>query len=125
MIKLVICLRRKQGMSVEAFNEHWREIHGPLVREVATTMGICRYVQNKAQQPGMLEPVMQMLGYGGLPYDGLAELWCESVEGFAAALMTDEGQAAGARVSEDGTHFIDLAASTAFIVEEVEIVGNG
>ena len=125
MIKLVICLRRKQGMSVEDFNEHWREIHGPLVREVAPALGICRYVQNYAQQPGMLEPAIQTLGYGGLPYDGIAELWCESVESLGAALVTDEGQAAGARVSEDGTHFIDLAASTAFIVEEAEIVGNG
>ena len=124
MIKLVICLRRKQGMSVEDFNQHWFEIHGPLVREVAPALGICRYVQNYAQQPGMLESVIQMLGYGGVPYDGVAEIWCESVERFAAALMTDEGQSAGARVSEDGTHFIDLAASTAFIVEEVEVVGN-
>lgn len=99
-INRVICWHRKQGMSVEDVIDFRRQIHGPLVREAAPALGLCRYVQTDAQPPGLLEPVVHMLGYGGLPYDGVAELWFERVEGFAAA-------------------------STAFIVDEVEIVGKG
>ena len=32
MIKLVFCCRRKSGMTREAFQKRWLEVHGPLVQ---------------------------------------------------------------------------------------------
>jgi uncharacterized protein (TIGR02118 family) len=43
MIKRISLLQRKAGMSVEAFNRHWFEIHGPLALSVP---GVQRYIQN-------------------------------------------------------------------------------
>jgi hypothetical protein len=35
MVKIVFCLRRKPGLSREAFQEYWRTNHAPLVAERA------------------------------------------------------------------------------------------
>jgi hypothetical protein len=51
-------------------------------------------------------------------YDGVAELWWESVDVLQAALMSDEGQQAGNELIEDEAKFIDLAKSTIFFSEE-------
>ena len=45
MVKLVFCLTRLPHLSREEFQRHWRERHGPLVRESAKALGIRRYVQ--------------------------------------------------------------------------------
>ena len=45
MVKLVFCLTRLPHLSREEFQRHWRERHGPHVRESAKALGIRRYVQ--------------------------------------------------------------------------------
>lgn len=45
MIKLVFCLRRREGLSREEFQRYWLEQHGPLVRSHADVLGIRRYIQ--------------------------------------------------------------------------------
>ncbi len=48
-------------------------------------------------------------------YDGVAELWWDSLDDIAAATARPDGQAAGAALLEDERKFIDLARSPLFL----------
>ena len=122
MVKLVFCLTRLPHLSSEEFQRYWRERHGPLVRESAKALGIRRYVQVHTLDTPVNEALRR--GRGGPPaYDGVAELWFDSLEALAAAGATPEGKAAGRRLVEDEKTFIDLARSPVLVAEEHPIVG--
>ena len=55
-------------------------------------------------------------------FDGIAELWWDSLESVQAALAMPAGQAASALLAEDEARFIDMEASTIFFTEENEVV---
>ena len=123
MIKLVFCVRRRPEMSREEFQRYWREHHAPLVREAAAALGIRRYVQVHT----LATPVNDGLrrGRGGPEeFDGVAELWFESLDALAAAGATPEGRAAGRRLLEDERRFIDLAQSPVWVAEEHAVIGG-
>ena len=54
----------------------------------------------------------------GEPYDGVAELWWESLEELSAATASPEGRAAGEELLADEQRFIDHATSVMFLCEE-------
>ncbi len=56
-------------------------------------------------------------------YDGVAELWWDSLEDLQAAFETQEGQAAGAKLLEDERKFIDLPRSPVWMARERPVVG--
>jgi uncharacterized protein (TIGR02118 family) len=123
MIKLVFCVRRRAEMSREEFQRYWRERHAPLVREAAAALGIRRYVQAHT----LTSPVNDGLRRGrGAPeeFDGVAELWFESLDALTAAGATPEGRAAGRRLLDDERRFIDLARSPVWVAEEHTVVGE-
>ena len=121
MIKLVFCLRRLPHLSREQFQRYWLDSHGPLVRELAPALGVRRYVQVHTLRSAFSEA---MRAHRGAPddFDGVAELWWESVEEFARAGSTKEGRAAGQRLLEDEKRFIDLARSPIWFGEEHVLV---
>jgi hypothetical protein len=51
-------------------------------------------------------------------YDGVAELWWDSVEDLEAVLASPDGAKAGAALLEDEKRFIDLSASPLWLGEE-------
>jgi uncharacterized protein (TIGR02118 family) len=117
VIKLVFCLRRLPEISREEFQRHWREQHAPLVRAAAPALGVRRYVQVHT----LTHPTNEALrrGRGGPEeYDGVAELWFDSLDALAAAGATPEGRAAGRRLLDDERRFIDLARSPVWVAEE-------
>lgn len=123
MIKLTFCLKRLPGMSREEFQAYWREKHAPLVQRHAGVLGIARYVQSHTLPEGTASALAEARGSGGQDYDGVAELWWDSMDSFAAAGLTDEGRAAGQELLEDEARFIDLSNSPIFLVEEKQFVG--
>ncbi|PYN05883.1 MAG: hypothetical protein DME02_18035 [Candidatus Rokuibacteriota bacterium] len=122
MVKLVFCLTRLPHLSREEFQRYWRERHGPLVRESAKALGIRRYVQAHTLDTP-LNDALRRGRDGPEAYDGVAELWFDSLEALAAAGGTPEGKAAGRRLVEDERTFIDLARSPVLIAAEHPIVG--
>jgi len=122
MVKLVFCLTRLPHLSREDFQRYWRERHGPLVRESAKVLGIRRYVQAHTLDTPLNDALRRGRG-GPEAYDGVAELWFDSLEALAAAGGTPEGKAAGRRLVEDERTFIDLARSPVLIAAEHPIVG--
>jgi uncharacterized protein (TIGR02118 family) len=74
MIKIIALLRRRQDLTREAFDQHWREAHPRYVRALP---GLIRYMQSPAMEHRR-----------EWPYDGLSELWFESVRDIAVAFST-------------------------------------
>jgi uncharacterized protein (TIGR02118 family) len=121
MIKLVFCLRRLPHLSREEFQRYWLDSHGPLVRQLAPALGLKRYVQVHTVTSAFNEAVRI---HRGAPddFDGVAELWWESVDEFARAGSTQEGREAGRRLLEDERRFIDLSHSPIWFGEEHALV---
>lgn len=121
MVKLVYCLRRLPHLSREEFQRYWREVHAPLVRKHAGTLRIRRYVQVHTLDHPMNDAVRERRG-GPEPYDGVAEIWWDSLEDRAAASASPEAQKAGQELLEDERRFIDLERSPLWIAQEHPII---
>lgn len=91
--KIIEIVHRKPGLSVENYQQHWRDVHGPLGASIPQ---VRRYVQNHARlsayqggrQPGC---------------DGYAMVWFDSMADMRASPETDEYKATMA----DEPNFID------------------
>ena len=121
MIKLVFPLRRLPSLSREEFQRYWFDVHGPLVRSHAEALGIRRYVQVHTLPEAANAAVRASRG-APEAFDGVAELWYDSLEALAAAVATEEGRAASRALLEDERRFIDHAASPIWFAEEHPII---
>lgn len=122
MIKLVFTLRRRENMTRAEFQRYWREQHAPLVKRHAEALHIRRYVQVHARDTDLDEAVAGARGSEPRFYDGVAELWWDSVEELVAAFSSDAGQAAGRDLLEDKQRFIDLPRSPLWLGEETVVI---
>jgi uncharacterized protein (TIGR02118 family) len=122
MLKLTFCLRRLPHLSREEFQRYWLETHGPLVRRHAGVLRIRRYVQMHTLATPYNAALQQSRG-GPEEYDGVAELWWDSLDDLAAAVATEDGRSAGMALLEDERRFIDLARSPLFVGEEHRLIG--
>jgi uncharacterized protein (TIGR02118 family) len=105
MLKVTLLLHRREDLSQEAFQRHWREIHQPLI---AWLPGYQRSVVN------FVLPAPD----GSAPaYDGIGETWFASAEAFQAALASPQGQA----IFADTANFLDLTKLQVLAVQEEEI----
>jgi uncharacterized protein (TIGR02118 family) len=122
VVKIVFCLRRLPHLSLAEFQEYWLQKHGPLVRSHAETLRIRRYVQTHTLDNAGLQHAIA--SYRGAPeaYDGMAELWWDSLDDLLQAPATPEGRAASVALLEDERHFIDHAHSPLWIAEEHEVI---
>ena len=103
MIKLVALVRRKSGMSPEAFRDYWLTTHAPLA---AAIPGMNGYRINIAGDPGTQPPA---------PYDGSAEIWFDDRRAMEMGLASAQGAIAG----DDTAHFTDAIE---FLVTEEHVI---
>ena len=119
MIKFVMCLTQKPGMSREEFKDYWMNKHGPFFMSNADVMGAKIYVQSHTVDTPLNEDLRTSRGM--LPeYDGVAEVWFESEQALVEGMSSPEGQQLGVALLEDEGNFVDHSKSSAFIVEECE-----
>ena len=107
MIKLIAFFKRKTGLSVEAFQHHWRTRHAALVVRQA---GLRRYVQNHALESAYREREPD--------FDGVAEAWFDDAD----AMRALETSAEYAAVRADEAAFIDGTTMKVVLADEVAIV---
>lgn len=109
MIKACVMIRRKEGLSVEDFQRHWRERHAPLVARMPE---VRRYVQSHPLPGGYRK--------GELVYDGVAEIWADDVEALRRMGKSD----AYATVMADEQDFV-APGSRAMILTEDHVIKDG
>ena len=124
MIKLVFCLRRLPTLSASEFQRYWHDNHAELVRRHADALGIRRYTQSHTFTDARLSPVSELRGGRVDPFDGVAELWWDSVEDLVEAMTTAEGLNAGRALLEDERTFIDLPNSPLFFAKEHVLISS-
>lgn len=120
MLKLVFAIRRREDVPAAEFHRYWLEEHGPLAGGLLESLGARRYVQAHTVQP---ELNVALAGTRGTAeaFDGLAEIWWDSLDAFLAASTSEEGLRAGATLMEDEARFIDFERSSLFVTEEEQI----
>jgi uncharacterized protein (TIGR02118 family) len=124
MIKLTFVLRRREDVDVEEFHRYWREDHAALVARLAEVLRIRRYVQTHRRETPLDGALRESRGIREEPYDGVAELWFDSIDDVVATLADDEGQRAAAELLDDEARFIDLPGSSLWFGEEHVVVAT-
>ena len=109
MTKFTILLKRHPAMSQQEFVAYHREKHAPLFCALpAVQQRVRRYVQQHTV------PV-EMPGLPPVKYDGITELWFDSVNDIAA-LFSDPAYLA--QIRPDEAHFLDLHACDFIVSQE-------
>ena len=103
MIKVVSLMKRRSGMSVDAFQDYWRSQHSTLVAQLPS---LKRYVQSHTRLSGYKnrEPAV----------DGISELWFDDTD----ALSALQASPLLGVVAEDEKKFIDMGSQIQLLVEE-------
>jgi uncharacterized protein (TIGR02118 family) len=109
VINAVNLLSRKPGLSVDAFQEHWRTRHADLILKLP---GVVRYVQS--------HPLPEMYQDGQPAYDGIAELWARDSQAFRDIAASD----AYAAVQTDEEKFLDRTA-IALVLTDEHVIKDG
>lgn len=117
MVKLVFVIRRLPHLSRQEFQRYWLEKHGPLAQRLLPLLGAKRYVQSHTLDTPFDDLLRESRG-GGEPYDGLVEVWWESLQDLEAAFGTAEGARASEELLEDEKRFIDLGRSSLWLAED-------
>jgi uncharacterized protein (TIGR02118 family) len=121
MIKLTFALIRLPALTREAFQAYWLDHHGPLVKSVADVLRIRRYVQTHSL-PAEISTGLRSSRGGPADYDGVAELWWDSIDDALPANPSQAKIDAGRLLLEDERKFIDLSRSPLWWGEERVIV---
>ena len=117
MVTLIVCVRRKKGLTHEEFSRHWREIHGPLVRATPEFMRhIRKYVQfHVTDRKSDAAPL-----YGpGSEWDGVAALTFDSEEAIEAAFNEPKYFEI---LVPDSKKFLDLENSMSLVTQAFPMV---
>jgi uncharacterized protein (TIGR02118 family) len=108
-VKNVEFVPHKPGMSIEAFQKHWREIHGPLGASIPV---VRRYVQSHT--------LLSAYKSGKTPvYDGVALTWFDDTQAMRVSATTPEY----ARTRADEANFLAPVTLPVIITKEHVIVG--
>lgn len=107
MIKLVYCIAKNPSLTDDEFFSYWRDVHGPIGARIP---GVRRLVQSRR---------INLAGDLRDPdFDGMVELWFDSVEALLAARQSREWKAS----TGDEANFIDHTRVAYFVSEEHVVI---
>ncbi|MFT4617570.1 MAG: hypothetical protein ACI89G_000452 [Minisyncoccia bacterium] len=121
MVKLVFCIHRQPHLTREEFLRYWLDEHGRLALALVDDLRVRRYVQLHTIDT----PLNDLFGaprQAPEPFDGIVELWFDSLEVVEQMILTTEGRRAGKLLLDDERTFIDLERSQIFFGEEHQLV---
>ncbi|MBM4256692.1 MAG: EthD family reductase [Deltaproteobacteria bacterium] len=108
-VKNIEFVTHKPGMSIEAFQKHWKEIHGPLGASIPV---VRRYVQSHTR--------LSAYKSGKAPaYDGVAITWFDDTQAMRVSATTPEYE----RTRADEPNFIAPGTLPLIITKEHVIAG--
>ncbi|MDP2919254.1 MAG: EthD domain-containing protein [Dehalococcoidia bacterium] len=116
-VKIVYCGRGLPGQDRSQMQSYWRNNHAPLVKSFAGVLSIRRYVQSHTKYDEINE---RMRAPQNRPpaFDGVAELWWDSIEERLPVNPDPERIKAGQVLFEDEKKFVDHAQSPNFLTRE-------
>lgn len=116
MFKAMVLLKRKPGLSLQQFIDHYENNHAPLGVKYQTKM--VRYIRH------YLHPSPYPLDGSVVEaeYDVLTELWFEDKQAYDEGMALMMAPEANAVLSEDEVRFLDLGKSRLAYIEDHESV---
>lgn len=114
-VKFIALLKRKGGLSLADFRDHYERTHVPLILRLST--GIVGYCRNYTVTfEGMPEP----------PFDSFTEIWYRDLDAFRKTIAF-WGTAGGKVIRDDEDSFLDRSRIVAFLADEriSDLVGRG
>jgi uncharacterized protein (TIGR02118 family) len=105
MVKLVYCITKKATLTDAEFFDYWKNVHGPIGARIPRLRKLTQSHR------------WAVAGFRA-DYDGVAELWFDSLEDLQAARQSPESKAS----SEDEVNFIDHSKVALFVSEEHNIL---
>ena len=111
MIKLICFVKRKEGMTPEAFHEHWRNVHGPLIASTRSGARCVRYEQHHRPLDDYDRPFAS-------DHDGVTIQWFDDVGEFEASVAEPDY----VEIHADIERFIDMSKLVWILTDEPEVV---
>lgn len=112
MIKTIAFLKRKPGMSQEAFERYYETRHAPLILSIAPQ--ICDYRRNFL----LTEGAIVVPGLPAPDFDVVTELWYPDEAAYAAALAAFTDPVNAKRIADDEENVFDRAYTRFYLVKE-------
>jgi uncharacterized protein (TIGR02118 family) len=110
--KSIALLRRRFGLSREAFISYYEERHAPLIRSLLP--GIVEYRRNFTDFAGAYTSE----GAAPFDFDVVTELWFSDRAAYDAAMAIATRPDVAQRIAEDEANFLDRTGNRMFLVEE-------
>ena len=119
MIKISYLMRRLPHLSLEEFQAYWSEKHPQAApADAFATLGVKRYVQVLPLETEARNLVIGPRTGLAEPFDGIAELWVDSMEALENDWSTDKAKQYVEIFFEDEKNFIDWTRSTILVSNE-------
>jgi uncharacterized protein (TIGR02118 family) len=114
MIKLILMLKRRRGMTHDEFTHYQRTVHRPLLLSIPETRRYMRrfVVSYPVPAPDGPEP----------EYDSMVEVWFDSTADLEALFGSDNFVEV---IDPDHVNFIDLSSVGRLVCEEDVVIGHG
>ncbi len=112
MIKTIAFLKRKAGLSREAFIRYYETRHAPLILSIAPQ--ICDYRRNFLIEEGAIVAP----GAAAPDFDVVTELWYPDEAAFAAAMAAFTDPVNAQRIAADEENVFDRAHTRFYTVDE-------
>ena len=122
IVKLYFIFRHPISLSLERAQLYWRTQHGPLIRRIAESGHIKRYVQVHRFDDPLEAEWRKVRGTLTETYTGHAELWYDLP--VLLGPQTPEREKGGQLAVEDERKFIDFARSSIWFAREKVFVDN-
>jgi len=117
MIKFVALLKKKDGMSREAFIEYYENHHVPLIQECIPS--ILEYRRSYVMPEHMFVAGHNVeVAPPPPPFDAITELWFSDMGKYQEMYAATADPAVGGRIMHDEENFLDRSQMTMFLVEE-------
>lgn len=112
MIKMILTIKRREGMSHEEFVRYQRDVHRPLLMAIPEAR---RYIRRFVVSYPISAP-----DYSGPDYDSVVEGWFDSMEDMNALYFSDNFLE---KVDPDHKNFMDLTTYGRIVAEEDVVIG--
>lgn len=123
MLRISYLMRRQPHLSLEEFQSYWSEKHPSAApADAFAVLGVKRYTQVLLIDTPARDLVIGPRTGLEAPFDGMAELWVESLEAIQSNFSSDKAKEYIQIFFDDEKNFIDWSRSTITVSKEVVVI---
>ena len=117
MVRMIYCVMRKEGVSLQDFRNYFDGEHKELVCELAKELKATEFSQSLTL---MVERNFTMMIRRGteMPYDGVIEMWWDNATGFEKISENAETQRKTDNFFNQASQYVDLTKSRMCFTEQ-------